>query len=48
MIYAHSAPDYSQILNKWEKPLYVNYLGGIVGQCSATDGYDSAITISPL
>ncbi len=34
-----SAPDYSHILNKWEKPLYVNYLGGIVGQCSATDGY---------
>lgn len=34
-----SAPDYSSILNKWEKPLYVNYLGGIVGQCSATDGY---------
>ena len=20
-------------------PLFVNYLGGIVGQCSATDGY---------
>jgi len=36
---AISAPDYSFILNKWEKPLYVNYLGGIVGQCSATDGY---------
>lgn len=34
-----SAPDYSYILNQWEKPLYVNYLGGIVGQCSATDGY---------
>ena len=34
-----SAPDYSQILNKYEKPLYVNYLGGVVGQCSATDGY---------
>lgn len=34
-----TAPDYSFILNKWEKPLYVNYLGGIVGQCSATDGY---------
>ncbi|MBQ7328912.1 MAG: hypothetical protein IJX01_03295 [Oscillospiraceae bacterium] len=34
-----SAPDYSTILNKWEKPLYVNYLGGVVGQCSATDGY---------
>lgn len=34
-----SAPDYSEILNKWEQPLYVNYLGGIVGQCSATDGY---------
>lgn len=36
---AISAPDYSFILNQWEKPLYVNYLGGIVGQCSATDGY---------
>lgn len=34
-----SAPDYSNILNKYEKPLYVNYLGGVVGQCSATDGY---------
>lgn len=34
-----SAPDYSYILNQWEKPLYVNYLGGIIGQCSATDGY---------
>lgn len=34
-----SAPDYSNILNQWEKPLYVNYLGGIIGQCSATDGY---------
>lgn len=34
-----SAPDYSFILNKWGMPLYVNYLGGIVGQCSATDGY---------
>ena len=34
-----SAPDYSYILNTWEKPLYVNYLGGIAGQCSATDGY---------
>ena len=34
-----SAPDYSNILNQWEKPLYVNYLGGVVGQCSATDGY---------
>lgn len=34
-----SAPDYSTILNQWEKPLYVNYLGGIVGQCSATAGY---------
>ena len=34
-----SAPDYSTILNQWEKPLYVNYLGGIVGQCSATNGY---------
>lgn len=34
-----SAPDYSFILNHWEKPLYVNYLGGIIGQCSATDGY---------
>ena len=34
-----SAPDYSYILNKWGMPLFVNYLGGIVGQCSATDGY---------
>lgn len=34
-----SAPDYSQILNRYDKPLYVNYLGGLVGQCSATDGY---------
>lgn len=34
-----SASDYSFILNKWEKPLYVNYLGGVVGQCSATNGY---------
>lgn len=34
-----SAPDYSTILNQWKKPLYVNYLGGIVGQCSATNGY---------
>lgn len=34
-----TAPDYSFILNKWEKPLFVNYLGGIVGQCSATDFY---------
>ena len=34
-----SAPDYSSILNQWEKPLYVNYLGGVVGQCSATNGY---------
>lgn len=34
-----NAPDYSIILNQWEKPLYVNYLGGILGQCSATDGY---------
>ena len=34
-----SAPDYSYILNSYEKPLYVNYLGGVVGQCSATDGY---------
>ncbi len=38
-----SAPDYSQILNKYEKPLYVNYLGGVVGQCSATDGYAFAV-----
>lgn len=38
-----SAPDYSQILNKYEKPLYVNYLGGVVGQCSATNGYAFAI-----
>lgn len=34
-----SAPDYSYILNKWGYPLFVNYLGGVVGQCSATDGY---------
>lgn len=34
-----TAPDYSFILNKWGTPLYVNYLGGVVGQCSATDGY---------
>ncbi len=34
-----NAPNYSYILNKWEKPLYVNYLGGIIGQCSATNGY---------
>ena len=34
-----SAPDYSFILNKGGKPLYVNYLGGVVGQCSATNGY---------
>lgn len=34
-----TAPDYSFILNKWEKPLFVNYLGGIVGQCSATELY---------
>ena len=34
-----SAPDYSYILNKWGMPLFVNYLGGVVGQCSATDGY---------
>ncbi len=33
------APDYSFILNKWGQPLYVNYLGGLVGQCSLTDGY---------
>ena len=38
-----SAPDYSYILNKWGMPLFVNYLGGIVGQCSATDGYAFAI-----
>lgn len=31
--------DYSFILNKWEKPLYMNYLGGIVGQTSTTNGY---------
>ena len=36
---AVSAPDYSSILNKWELPLYNNYLGGIIGQCSATDLY---------
>ena len=34
-----TAPDYSFILNKYEQPLFVNYLGGIVGQCSATDAY---------
>ena len=34
-----SAPDYSVILNAKDQPLYVNYLGGIVGQCSGTDGY---------
>ena len=34
-----TASDYSFVLNKWEQPLYVNYLGGIVGQCSATNGY---------
>ena len=38
-----SAPDYSYILNKWGKPLFVNYLGGIVGQCSATDGYGFSV-----
>ena len=36
---AISAPDYSCILNKWGMPLFVNYLGGVVGQCSATDDY---------
>lgn len=36
---AISAPDYSFILNSKDQPLYVNYLGGIIGQCSATDGY---------
>lgn len=36
---AITAPDYSSILNKAGKPLYVNYLGGVVGQCSATEGY---------
>ncbi len=39
-----SASDYSYILNKWDKPLYVNYLGGIVGQCSATDGYAFSVS----
>ena len=34
-----SAPDYNYILNKWGIPLFVNYLGGVVGQCSATEGY---------
>ena len=34
-----SAPDYSYILNKWGYPLFVNYLGGVVGHCSATAGY---------
>ena len=34
-----TAPDYSTILNSQGTPLYVNYLGGIVGQCSATDEY---------
>ena len=38
-----SAPDYAFILNKWEKPLFVNYLGGIVGQCSAAEGYAFAV-----
>ena len=34
-----SGPDYSSILNANKDPLYANYLGAIVGQCSATDGY---------
>ena len=34
-----TAPDYSTILNSQGNPLFINYLGGIVGQCSATDGY---------
>ena len=34
-----TAPDYSFILNKWEQPLYVNYLGGVVGQAAATFDY---------
>ena len=34
-----TAPDYSTILNKAGQPLFVNYLGGILGQCSATEGY---------
>lgn len=39
-----SAPDYSFILNSNDQPLYVNYLGGIIGQCSATDGYAFGVT----
>lgn len=38
-----SASDYSYILNQWDKPLYVNYLGGIIGQCSATEGYPFSV-----
>lgn len=34
-----TAPDYSTILNSQDAPLFVNYLGGVVGQCSATDAY---------
>lgn len=34
-----TAPDYSTILNSQGNPLYIHYLGGIVGQSSATDGY---------
>ena len=34
-----TAPDYSTILNSQGNPLFINYLGGVVGQCSATDGY---------
>lgn len=34
-----TAPDYSTVLNSQGDPLFINYLGGIVGQCSATDGY---------
>ncbi len=34
-----SVPDHSFILNKWGKPLYMNYLGGVVGQTGTTNGY---------
>ncbi len=34
-----TAPDYSFILNQWKQPLYVNYLGGVVGQAAATFDY---------
>lgn len=38
-----TAPDYSFILNQWEQPLYVNYLGGVVGQAAATIDYKFSI-----